>query len=147
MRLHIYFIGGHCHLISILERLQATWDAPVYAFYSPEVKIGHEKRRGKPPRRFHMFTCARKGCKLDAPIKRYLDTGDARSTGNLRKHVRKCWGEEILKVADDACDADEVRTTLIAGHLRDGSITTHFKRKKGAGVTYSHRQHTKNETR
>ncbi|KAI0738567.1 hypothetical protein C8Q80DRAFT_1071694, partial [Daedaleopsis nitida] len=127
------------------ERLQATWDAPVYTFYLPEVEIGHDRGR-----RYHAFTCARKGCKLVAEkktLKRFLDTADKKSTGNLRKHARVCWGAEILETADKAADADEVRRSILPGHLRDGSITAHFARKKGSAVTYSHRQHTKAETR
>ncbi|RPD52240.1 hypothetical protein L226DRAFT_438013, partial [Lentinus tigrinus ALCF2SS1-7] len=74
------------------------------------------------------------------------DTKDAQSTGNLRKHARRCWGDDTIERADEADDADEVRLTIVKGLLRDGSITAHFARKKGV-VTYSHRPHTKAETR
>ncbi|KAG1722400.1 uncharacterized protein EDB91DRAFT_1240224 [Suillus paluster] len=69
--------------------------------------------------------CQAKRCKNK--VRRYLDKGDARSTGNMRKHVRSCWGDEVLKAADQAKDANE---------------------RKGKGkVTYSHHQHTRAETR
>ncbi|KAI0754551.1 hypothetical protein C8Q80DRAFT_1216523 [Daedaleopsis nitida] len=80
-------------------------------------------------------------------LKRFLDPADKKSTGNLRKHARVCWGAEILETADKAADADEVRRSILPGHLQDGSITAHFACKKGSAVTYSHRQHTKAETR
>ena len=56
------------------------WTSLVYAFFHPEHKI--EVKEG---RRSHVFKCQAKGCK--AMIRRYLDTKDARSTGNMRKHV------------------------------------------------------------
>ncbi|KAI0716611.1 hypothetical protein C8Q76DRAFT_617562 [Earliella scabrosa] len=121
-------------------RLQATWDAPIYAFYKPNVTIGH-----KDGRRYHAFTCAAKGCKRTKKLRRYLDTSDKKSTGNLRKHVKACWGAEVLARADEAVNADEVRRKIVPGVLRDGTITAHFERKKGE-VTYSHRQHTRAET-
>ena len=31
----------------------------------------------------------------------YLDTGDAKSTSNLCKHVRICWGVETVVAADE----------------------------------------------
>ena len=72
---------------------------------------------------------------------------DARSTGNMRKHAKVCWGDEVLKAADDAKNAEEVRTKIVASVLRNGSITASFERKGKGRVTYSHRQHTKSETR
>ena len=37
-------------------------------------------------------------------VRRYLDTGDAKSTSNLRKHAKICWGEEAVTVADKTRD-------------------------------------------
>ncbi len=116
------------------EALRQSWDSSVYAFYSPDVTIGYDQGR-----RYHEFKCLGKNCKLKKPIRRFLDKGDAQSTGNLRKHAKKCWGEEAVARADEAEHAEEVRRTIVAGILRDGTITAHFARKKGV-VTYSHRQ-------
>ncbi len=121
--------------------LRKSWDSSVYAFYSEDVTIGYEKGC-----RYHEFKCLGKHCKLKRPIRRFLDKGDAGSTGNLRKHVKKCWGGEALARADEAEHAEEVRRTIVAGILRDGTITAHFARKKGT-VTYSHKPHTRAETR
>jgi hypothetical protein len=52
-----------------------------------------------------------------------------------------------MSAADDAKDANEVRTKIVAGILRDGSITTPFERKGKGKVMYSHRQHTRAETK
>jgi hypothetical protein len=80
-------------------------------------------------------------------VRRYLDKGDAKSTSNMRKHAKKCWGEEVLASADKAKNANEVRATTVKGFLNPQSITAVFKRKGKGKVTYSHRQHTKTEAR
>jgi hypothetical protein len=116
------------------------WTSPVYAFFDPTPRIIEINGR-----RAHVFTCGARGCKTT--IRRYLDKKDARSTGNMRKHVKSCWGESMMSAADDAKDAGEVRTKIVAGILRDGSITTSFERKGKGKVTYSHRQHTRAETK
>ncbi len=104
--------------------------------------IGHEAGR-----RYHTFKCAAKSCKgRSREVRRFLDKKDAKSTSNLRKHAKKCWGEAVVENADDAEDAEEVRRTIIRVIKSDGSITAHFARKKGE-VTYSHRPHTKAESR
>lgn len=113
----------------------------VYAFYSQDVTIGYEKGR-----RYHGFKCLAKHCKLKEPIKRFLDKGDHSSTGNLRKHAKKCWGLEAIEAADQAEHVEEVRRTIVAGLQHNGTLTAHFARKKGA-VTYSHKPHTYAETR
>jgi hypothetical protein len=116
------------------------WVSPVYAFFNPEpqiVVIGG--------RRAHEFKCIAKGCK--GTTRRFLDKKDARSTGNMRKHVKACWGEDALAAADDAKDANEARTKIVSGILRNGTITASFERKGKGKMTYSHRQHTCAETR
>jgi len=78
-------------------------------------------------------------------VRRYLDTTDAKSTGNLRKHAKVCWGEETVAAADKTRDIDAAREAL--GKLKDGSITEAFERVAKSKVTYSSRQHTTTETR
>jgi hypothetical protein len=123
------------------ERMMKGWRVAAYAFYGPTPEI--EYRDGG--RRCHVFTCLRKGC--NKKIVRYLDTSDIHSTGNMRKHVAKCWGVEVLKTADEAKDVGEVRGKIIKGYQKDGSITAAFERKGKGKVPYSHRQHTKTELR
>lgn len=80
-------------------------------------------------------------------VRRYLDKSDAKSTGNMRKHARKCWGDETVASADKAKSANEVRVTTVKGSLDSQSITAAFERKGKDKVTFSHRQHTKTEAR
>lgn len=81
-------------------------------------------------------------------VRRYLDTGDAKSTSNLRKHAKICWGEETVVAADQTRDIDAAREAL--KKIKDGSITEAFERVakgKPGKRTYSHRQHTTTESR
>ncbi|KAG1740362.1 hypothetical protein EDB19DRAFT_1828564 [Suillus lakei] len=93
-----------------LKRLMNDWNSPVYAFFDPTPQIIEIDGR-----RAHDFKCQAKRCKTK--VRRYLDKGDARSTGNMRKHVRSCWGDEVLKAADQAKNANEVRQKIIGSFL------------------------------
>ena len=73
-------------------------------------------------------------------VRRYLDTTDAKSTGNLRKHARICWGVETVAAADETRNIGDALEALTK--CKDGSITEAFQRKGQGKVTYSHRQHT-----
>jgi len=121
--------------------------SPIYAFFQPTPSIAIVDGR-----RVHEFHCSATNCKgrgkQPRVVRRYLDTTDRNSTGNLRKHARQCWGEEILQGADSCGDIDSTREGLVkAKKLRDGSITAAFERKGKGKVTFSHRQHDKTETR
>ena len=76
-----------------------------------------------------------------------MDKGDAKSTSNMRKHAKKCWGDEVVASVDKAKNAHEVHATTIKGALDPQSITAAFERKGKGKVKYSHRQHTKTEAR
>lgn len=83
-------------------------------------------------------------------VNRYTDTRQVDgSTGNMRKHVRKCFGDEALAAADKAKNAEEVRKTAVTngGVLSAQSITVAFSRKGKGKVTYSTRPHTESEAR
>ena len=55
---------------------------------------------------------------------------DRKSTGNLRKHARLCWGDDIVKGVDVCADLNSAQEGLAkATKLRDGSITMAFERK------------------
>ncbi|KAG0692625.1 hypothetical protein DFH29DRAFT_817323 [Suillus ampliporus] len=122
-----------------IERLMKEWTSPVYAFFDPTLRIIENDGWWA-----HEFKCSAQGCKTT--IRRYLDKKDARSTGNMRKHVKSCWGDVVLQAADDAKDASEVCTKIVPGILRDRSITVSFECKGKGKVTYSNRQHTCAET-
>ncbi|KAI5985187.1 hypothetical protein EDD15DRAFT_2176182, partial [Pisolithus albus] len=65
---------------------------PIYAFFALEPTIEYIAGRCS-----HVFWCTAKGCKKG--VRRYLDKSDARSTGNMHKHVKACWGEGVLQKA------------------------------------------------
>ncbi|GLB43472.1 putative protein dimerization activity [Lyophyllum shimeji] len=123
-----------------LDRMKKKWDSPVYAFFGPVPEIVYVNGR-----RCHEFACAAKGCKFKA--RRYLDTRDRTSTSNLIKHVRGCWGEDAWAAAKACGSIDDARKSIVKPLNMDGSILASFERKGKGKVTYSHRPHTKAETR
>jgi hypothetical protein len=125
---------------SCSERLKEDWNAPIYSFFHPVPTIDYDKGR-----RFHEFACAAKGCQKR--IRRYLDKADAKSTSNLRKHAKQCWGIETVETADKMKNASEARQSGITSGHPNGSITALFERVGKGKVTFSHRQHTKTETK
>ncbi|KAG2335774.1 hypothetical protein BDR05DRAFT_953832 [Suillus weaverae] len=66
-------------------RLMKEWVSPVYASFDPTPRITEVGGRCA-----HEFKCCAKGCK--ATIRRFLDKKDVQSMGNMRKHVKSCWG-------------------------------------------------------
>lgn len=100
-----------------------------------------------------MFECIAKQCRGKGKggrcVNRYLDTSDKKSTGNLRKHAKLCFGEESVAVADMGKDIDTTRAALLKNPdlLTNGLLTANFERKGKGKVTYSHQQHTKTETK
>ena len=78
-------------------------------------------------------------------VRRYLDMGDAKSTGNLRKHAKVCWGEETVAAADQTRHVEAAHEAL--KKRKDGSITEAFEQVARGKVSYSHRQHTMTEAR
>jgi hypothetical protein len=122
-----------------LARLQKDWNAPIYAFFYPTPSIGHNDDA----RRYHEFKCFVKGC--GKTVRRYLDKKDAGSTGNMHKHTQICWGIDTVRAASGSKNATEAREVL--SKSKDGSIAAVFLVKGKGKVMYSHRQHTKTETR
>jgi hypothetical protein len=125
------------------ERMSKAWKSPAYAFFEPIPDIEYKNGR-----RSHVFKCASKSCKFTC--RRFLDTGDKTSTGNLLKHIRKCWGAEALKAAlacKDCSEAAKVVVKRLKPVAMSGSIATSSKREGKGIVTYSHKMHTEAETR
>src|SRR5271155_3968962 len=100
-------------------------------------------------RPIHGFECAAQTCrgKNGRDVRRFLDTSDAKSTSGLRRHAKSCWGDEAVAAADSTQDLQCARAILTHTKLRDGSITAEFQRIGKGKLTYSHRQHTKTESR
>jgi hypothetical protein len=127
-------------------RLIEDWTSPIYAFFGPIPDITYNTEG----RRAHEFRCSAGVCKGKGTnkriVRRYLDTLDRTSSSNLKRHAILCWGGDMVSKALDAkVDIESARKTL--GALQDGSITAAFERKGKGKVSYSHRQHTKAETR
>jgi hypothetical protein len=123
-----------------IERMSKDWKSPVYAFYEPVPEIEYVDSR-----RTHVFKCMAVRCKYRA--RRYLDTKDKSSTGNLIKHVKLCWGDEVWKAASECKNAGEARAAVVKPFAKSGNITASFERTGKGTVTYMHRQHTKTETK
>jgi hypothetical protein len=131
-------------LIRKIERLSNDWNSLVYAFFKPTPSIEYIHDR-----RVHVFECSAKHCKgknNGRMVRRYLDTTDCKSTGNLRKHARVCWGVEAVAAADETGNLGAALDGLTK-LKKDGSITEAFERTGKGKVTYSHRQHTTTQSR
>jgi len=124
----------------VSEKLRKEWTSPIYAFYQSTPEIGYEDGH-----HYHPFKCAGRGCKK--MICCYLDKKVAKSTSNLHKHAKSCWGEPAMWAVDQAKSATEAHEKIVAGILWDGSITTAFEQHGKGKVTFSHCQHTKTEAR
>ena len=73
---------------NMLEQLSKEWNLLIYVFFKPTPLIEYIKGRC-----VHVFECSAKHCKGKGNghmVHRYLDTSDAKSTSNLRKHARVC---------------------------------------------------------
>src|SRR6266545_6998565 len=127
----------------MIARLMKRWDAPIYAFFKPILAITYVDDC-----KAHVFECGASNCRSKTKfIRRYLYTGDAGSTSNLRRHAKICWGEEAVAAADSTRDVHTAREALGKMKLVDSSITAAFKHASKAKVSYSHHQHNTTETR
>ncbi|KAF8960089.1 hypothetical protein BDZ97DRAFT_1761045 [Flammula alnicola] len=63
-----------------LARLAKDWDAPIYVFFKPMPSVEYINGR-----KAHVFECGASQCRCRTRfVRRFLDTGDAKSTSNLR---------------------------------------------------------------
>lgn len=127
------------YLSAYTERLKWEWNSLIYAFFSPSPTIEYVGGHCS-----HVFRCAANGC--GKTVHQFLDKSDAWSTGNLHKHVGKCWGEDVLHQVFEfgnvkaACEA-------VKSFTENGSITVAFERKNKEQVQFSHQPHKKWQTR
>ncbi len=117
-----------------LEHLMQEWTSPIYVFFKQTPHVEYVEGC-----RAHVFMCAAGRCKgkNGRDVRRFLDKGDRKSTSNLCKHAKTCWGSEAVEAADNTCDVDAAREILSKAKKRDGSITTEFKRIGKGKVTFS----------
>ncbi|KIM55306.1 hypothetical protein SCLCIDRAFT_53292, partial [Scleroderma citrinum Foug A] len=121
------------------ERLKQEWNSPIYAFFSPSPAIEYVGGCC-----LHVFRCAAKGC--GKTVCRFLDKSNAQLTGNLCKHVGKCWGEDVLHQVFEFGNVKATREA-VKSFTENGSITVAFERKNKEQVQFSHRPHKKWQTR
>ena len=110
---------------NILERLLRDWNALIYVFFKSIPSIEYIKDR-----RVHVFECIAKHCKGKGNghmVHRYLDTTDAKSTSNLHKHAKFCWGDEAVVVANQMRDVLTTQEALKKMVKKDGSILEAFE--------------------
>ena len=116
-----------------------------YAFFKPLLIIDYVAGR-----RTHIFECNAKLCKGKGQngrnIQCYLDTLDVKSTSNLWRHAKVCWGEEAVEAASQTKDVHAAWDPMSKAKPKDGSITAVFKRNSKNKIMYSHCQHTKTES-
>ena len=126
--------------LATTEQLSKRWTSPIYVFFEPMPDIGYVAGH-----RYHAFQCAGKNCNFES--RRFLDKGDVNSTGNMHRHVKRCWGEEALKAAEAAENIGKARVMVVEALNETRSISAAFECKGKGVVTYSNRQHTRAETR
>ena len=72
----------------------------------------------------HVFECIAETCKARGKkarqVNRYLDKADARSTSNLRKHAKVCWGAEAVEAGDRTKNIEAARE-VVAGIMSRNS--------------------------
>lgn len=127
----------------MLERLRKTWTSPIYGFFQTEPLISVVSGR-----RCHEFICAAQPCKGQGPngklVRRFLDKGDAKSTGNLRKHAERCWGKDVV---DDSIGSTSAAVREGIGKQRTMSITLAFDKTGSGAAKFSPRPHSNMEVR
>ncbi len=90
-------------------------------------------------RLYHWFPCSARVCKTGTGgVRRYQDKSDKASTGNLRHHANRCWGEEVV---NGTTTSSAVETS------RNQSVFAAFARRGQQPVNVSYRQHTSIEAR
>ncbi|KAI6018856.1 hypothetical protein EDC04DRAFT_2576194 [Pisolithus marmoratus] len=115
------------------------WTSSIYAFFSPVPAIAYVNGR-----HCHVFKCLGKSCKHS--MHWILDKADKGSTGNMRRHVWSCWGQDMLDAAGSVATL-EASHTLVQKFSANGSIVHSFKQKGKGKLAYSNWRHTKAETR
>ncbi|KAI6016602.1 hypothetical protein BKA83DRAFT_4465309 [Pisolithus microcarpus] len=109
--------------------MDTDWTSSIYAFFSPVPAIAYVNRRD-----CHVFKCLGKSCKHS--MHWFLDKADKGSTGNMRRHVQSCWGQDILDAAGSVATL-EASCALIQRFAANGSIAHSFKWKGQGKPAYS----------
>lgn len=120
--------------------MKKSWKSPVYGFFNEVAAISYENGR-----RCIEFMCSSTTCPKNLlGIRRFCDTLDRNSTGNMKRHAEVCFGKELVNSSLNS-DIETVRKALLK--KKDGSITAMFQAKGKGVVTYSNMAMTKAESR
>ena len=109
-----------------------------YAFYHAVPEIIYVGKR-----RCHEFQCLKRDCKYAS--RHFLDTKDRASTGNMLKHAKVCWGEDVCKMVDQCRDLEQARSKITEPIASSGAILAGFRPEGNVVVKYSHRMPMKTE--
>ncbi|KAJ7598014.1 hypothetical protein C8J56DRAFT_772457 [Mycena floridula] len=91
-----------------MQKLQ--WTSAIYGFFNePTLRFN-----GEHP--YHWFLCASKTC-----TRRYLDTSDATSTGNLTQHACSCFGKDVVNAAKSGAKVKHTDGSIIGAWARQAS--------------------------
>ncbi|KIK19181.1 hypothetical protein PISMIDRAFT_108196, partial [Pisolithus microcarpus 441] len=94
--------------------LKKDWNSPVYGFFLPKPSIEYVGGHCS-----HIFQCTEKGC--GKGVHHFLDKADACSTGNMWKHVKLCWGKDMLHEIMEAKNA-HVAHEAVKHYIRMGQF-------------------------
>lgn len=120
--------------------MQPRWTSVVYAFFGATPLIEYDANG----RRRHVFECLNRGCR-NRRVGRYLGTKDAGSTGNMHRHVVRCWGEDAISRIKEIKTMKD-RRAAVRDYRQNGTITRAFQ-LQGKKVTFRATNHTKSEAR
>lgn len=119
-------------------------NSPIYAFFHLPPETKYEGGRSK-----EVFECAAKPCVCRGGkyVTRYLDTKDAQSTSNLRRHAKTCWGAESVEMACLTKDKVEAHEKVVKKIMRNGSLPAMFEFEGKGKKLYSHQRLDRLHTR
>jgi len=130
-------------LIGQPDRLQKQWDSPIYVFFKSLPLVEYIKDR-----KAHAFICAATQCRGQTrSVRRFLDKSDAKSTSNMHRHAKVCWGVEAIEAADGTQDKKAALRALENLETNNGSIVAAFQQVGERKPIYNLSQHTKTKAR
>ncbi len=124
------------------EQMQKSWNSPIYGFFELDPIFSISEGRESIE-----FVCNAPDCL--APhgrrIRRYLDTKDKGSTGNMKRHAVKCWGQTVVDKSAGS-NARSVREGIAKTKvLKNGTIPMAFAARGSGVVSYSNTPLTKTQ--
>ncbi|KAF9513201.1 hypothetical protein BS47DRAFT_1296589 [Hydnum rufescens UP504] len=113
------------------------WTSPVYSCF------GNVTIKMLEGRKYQFFPCLSTPCTYGTQrgVRRYLDTGDAKSTKSLIDHIEKCRPGLLAGIIAGSTEPPNINTGM-----KDGTITAAFRRAS-AKETYSSRPYSKVESK